>query len=914
MSKDGIYLHGKPEIILCSSLFYFRIPQGLWKDRLKKVKESGYNCIDVYFPWNFHESEKGVWDFSGQKDVALFLEMAAEEGLYVIARPGPYICSEWDGGGLPAYLFTDQEMKIRGYDEKFLTHVSRWFDQILPLLKKYEWGQQGTIISVQLENELDFYGSHLRREYISALRDMALSHELTVPLFACAGQGDLYGATGDAEGVMPACNFYPHDKDPHLEKLVWQYYQELQEKDFPLCVTETNRAHFLLRRLLSVGAKLLGPYNQVSGTDFGFTNGINNWGDPMTFLTSDYDFHGMVTPEGVRREEFYEGVLLARLIKTLGTRLAEAHPKPLTALEVSTEMPLPEAGFTQLVLPGGGSVVFLPNLGEEAYDVHLRNARVDTTMTVEQDRCPMVLYDLPLQAWNISGKINYATAELLTVKQWDDQTVMVFHTENSGEVMIQVEGKYTLTNEQGRQSEQTGDCLFSFTSQENKKISITLESGQVLTILGVSREQASRIEEVRDDHQLIFKDSPQEEEEERIFQAEWAFAENQQEELALNGFTIDEPQSMEESGFLKGYGVYTSHYENQQAKPNLGILVHGASDVVSLYTNDEFQGVSTPGGGFHYYSYKEQDAASLDLSVRTEIWGHSNFHDPRLPALKLNALKGLEDVTIVHEISPLQTGWHYLSATHVTDQKIPFTPDHHHWKKTNYGGFLTGEAFKKGYYVKEVQMDSAYTNYVLHFPGIKTPGKVFIDYECVSEINPLNPYVDISAEVKQKDSVLVIIYIEEHYGASVGSVDLMKGNRAENWKIHGFQEDDLITLGKKKQEESQGTAFPLKMEPGKTGWLTANLQKDEQDKRCYLAYPAGENVKLTAFFNGELVGRVWLPSKTRPQFTGGHQGRFYLPSPFWKDDNQFFIFVEAIEQDEAGIIREIEFSSVEEPS
>ncbi|MGO4275333.1 beta-galactosidase, partial [Paenibacillus sp. TAF58] len=298
----------------------------LWKERLNKVKAFGYNAIDVYFPWNHHESVEGTWDFTGEKDAAQFLQDAADAGLWVIARPGPYICSEWDGGALPAYLFVKENLRLRDNDPTFLRHVARWYEQILPILKKYETDQGGTIIAVQLDNELDFYPCSDPKGYISALRDLALQHGITVPLIACAGQGGLYEASGFAEGVVPTCNFYPNDQDPVFEEKVLFYREELAHRGLPLLVTETNRSHFLLRRLLSAGAKLLGPYLQASGTNFGFTNAANNWGNPLSFLTSDYDFGGMISPEGHIREEAYEGRMLHRVIQTYGTSLAEAKP------------------------------------------------------------------------------------------------------------------------------------------------------------------------------------------------------------------------------------------------------------------------------------------------------------------------------------------------------------------------------------------------------------------------------------------------------------------------------------------------------------------------------------------------------------------------------------------------------------
>ncbi|GIQ66117.1 hypothetical protein PACILC2_46850 [Paenibacillus cisolokensis] len=116
---DAVRIGGEPLILLCASLFYFRIPRLLWKERMEQLKAIGYNSIDVYFPWNYHELREGEWDFEGERDADAFLKLAAETGLWVVARPGPYICSEWDGGGLPAYLLARPNLRLRDNDARF---------------------------------------------------------------------------------------------------------------------------------------------------------------------------------------------------------------------------------------------------------------------------------------------------------------------------------------------------------------------------------------------------------------------------------------------------------------------------------------------------------------------------------------------------------------------------------------------------------------------------------------------------------------------------------------------------------------------------------------------------------------------------------------------------------------------------
>ncbi len=309
VSLDGgtLMIDGEAQVLLCSSLFYFRLPPEQWQDRLKLVRESGYRAVDVYIPWNFHETAPGVFDFSGNRDVARFLDLAADEGLYVMARPGPYICSEVDGGGLPAWLGLDPELRVRQNEPTFLAQALGWYRRVLPLLTERQHGRGGSIILLQIENELDFFDCLDRPGYMAALADAAAGAGITVPVIACAGQGDLSAATGDVPGVLPAANFYPDDSSPDIEAEVLAYQRELAARGLPLLVTETNRLHLTLRRELLAGARLIAPYLQSSGWNFGLNPSAGNWGDPGNFMTHSYDFGGYVSADGARRPEFREG-------------------------------------------------------------------------------------------------------------------------------------------------------------------------------------------------------------------------------------------------------------------------------------------------------------------------------------------------------------------------------------------------------------------------------------------------------------------------------------------------------------------------------------------------------------------------------------------------------------------------------
>ncbi|NWX92306.1 BGAL galactosidase, partial [Nothoprocta pentlandii] len=139
------------------SLHYARVPRAAWRDRLLKMSMAGLSAVQLYIPWNYHEPLPGVYDFAGERDVEAFLDLTAELGLLVILRPGPYICAEWEMGGLPAWLLWKPDIVLRSSDPDYLAAVDSWLHVLLPKMKPRLYQYGGNIISVQVENE---YGSY----------------------------------------------------------------------------------------------------------------------------------------------------------------------------------------------------------------------------------------------------------------------------------------------------------------------------------------------------------------------------------------------------------------------------------------------------------------------------------------------------------------------------------------------------------------------------------------------------------------------------------------------------------------------------------------------------------------------------------------------------------------------------------
>ncbi|MFC5447782.1 beta-galactosidase [Paenibacillus aestuarii] len=917
LSPEALRIHGKSEIVLCASLFYFRLPRGTWKDRLHKIKRFGYNAIDVYFPWNHHESEEGVWDFTGEKDVGQFLQEAAEAGLWVIARPGPYICSEWDGGALPAYLLAQAHVQLRQNDPAYLQHVARWYAQIMPIIRKYEEGQGGSVIAVQLENELDFYPCADPHGYISALRDMALQHGISVPLIACAGQGGLLEASGFVEQVVPTCNFYPNDRDPVFVEKVRTYQARLAERGYPLLVTETNRSHFLLRRLLSAGAKLLGPYLQASGTNFGFTNAANNWGNPLSFLTSDYDFHGMISPEGHIRQEAYEGRLQQRVIQTYGCSLAEAVPTASGA------------GPDRLALKHGGELLFLANVDENDAQADIASEAdapipAYSKLVAVSGHCPILPLQVPLHTWGIpgGGMLDYATAELLQVQQLDGRTLLVFHTAGEGEIRLSFEQDVRLEPGAMQEHEGTGgQVTLTFQAAEQEaRAWLHIAVDHVIEIVGMSRDRALLLESIDADGQLHIESYAQQAAEPHEPEISWALSDVDPllSMAGKGGKRIgDAVDFLEKNGIYRGFAWYTAQWAGLTANRCQGFLLHQASDVISLYAGDTYVGTIAPGGASCYLPLEDADADEYNLTARVEIWGHTNFHDTNLPALHLNSLKGLTGLTgVTHEINLMQN-WRFKQLQ-AGDEKAAYVLselDDEAWPLVSAGGWLSADQPAHHCYRKQVRLSGEADSWVLHAPGNFTYAYVYVNGYPLGQVNPLNPYVDLTPYVKRGETAQLTFFLDKTYGQISGHITLYEGIAARAWSLAGCQEEGLLQHALASQASAKPTEAhkSLKLKPGAVAWLYGELQ-DDNDGLGWRVYAVGANMKLTVFLNGHLVGRLWLPGgANRPIFRGGSDNSFYLPGAWFHNQpeaSRLVILLEAVSKDEEASLEPLRFIPV----
>lgn len=203
IGQEDFLLDGRPFVIRCGEIHFARVPKEYWRHRLQMCRALGLNSVCIYLFWNFHEWEEGVFDWEGQADVVEFCRLAQAEGLWVLLRPGPYSCAEWEMGGLPWWLVKHESINLRSRDPLFLGPAARFLIEVGRILAPQQITRGGPLLLVQVENEYGFYGHDA--EYMGAIRQTLLDAGFEVPLFACNPPAGL--KNGYREDLFQVVNF-----------------------------------------------------------------------------------------------------------------------------------------------------------------------------------------------------------------------------------------------------------------------------------------------------------------------------------------------------------------------------------------------------------------------------------------------------------------------------------------------------------------------------------------------------------------------------------------------------------------------------------------------------------------------------------------------------------------------------------
>ncbi|HTK80932.1 MAG TPA: beta-galactosidase [Bacteroidota bacterium] len=326
--KDFL-LDGKPFQIISGEMHFARIPKEYWRQRLKMARAMGLNTIATYVFWNYHEPEKGKFDFRTEsRDIAEFVRIAQEESLWVIIRPGPYACAEWEFGGYPSWLLKEKDLVVRGNDARFLDAAGAYLRELGKELVPLQVTHGGPIILVQVENEYGSFGND--KEFVGHTRDQIRSAGFDVPLFSADGPTQCRNAF--LPDVLPAINgeenpralrdtvdTFHNGKGPYFSPEFYPGWLDHWGEDHADVPAKNFIAKYDTLLMNGISVSL---YMFHGGTNFGFMNGANYGGKFQPQPTS-YDYDAPLDEAGRPTPKYFAFRDVISKYLPAGTRLPE---------------------------------------------------------------------------------------------------------------------------------------------------------------------------------------------------------------------------------------------------------------------------------------------------------------------------------------------------------------------------------------------------------------------------------------------------------------------------------------------------------------------------------------------------------------------------------------------------------------
>ena len=335
LGKSEFLLNGKPLQIISGEMHPARIPRLYWRQRIQMAKAMGCNTIAAYIFWNYHESKPGVFDFkSGNHDIGEFIKICQQEGMWVIVRPGPYVCAEWDFGGLPSYLLKIPDIKIRCMDPRYMAAAERYMVKLAAVVKPLQCTNGGPVLMMQVENEYGSYGND--KTYLETLRKIWIRNGINVPFYTADGPTAFMLEAGNIDGAAIGLDSGGSEADFDQAKKRNPNVPTFSSETYPGWLThwgekwnQPDTADLLKQvKFLLNTKRSFNLYVIHGGTNFGFTAGANAF-SPTQFqpdITS-YDYDAPINEQGRATPKYY---VLRKLISQYVKYKIPDLPKPVT--------------------------------------------------------------------------------------------------------------------------------------------------------------------------------------------------------------------------------------------------------------------------------------------------------------------------------------------------------------------------------------------------------------------------------------------------------------------------------------------------------------------------------------------------------------------------------------------------------
>ncbi|HTV46840.1 MAG TPA: beta-galactosidase [Phycisphaerae bacterium] len=416
INGQGFTINGKPVFITCGSMDYERVPPQLWADRLMRMKQAGFNTIATYIYWSFQEPHQGQFDFTGQHDLAAYLALAKQMGLYVFLRVGPYDNGEWDSGGLPVWLRFIPGLSVRDSDKPFMDALDKYFNQLLPIVAANQISKGGPVILLQLENEyflgMNGYlhkegGTDIPNPYFQYLHDKPVQMGINLPSFF----------NGIHQGYSPA-GFSPEPDGgpaPWFTSEMWTgWFNQYGPNDPPA----ERHAQQSVWRVIAYGGGGYNLFLAVGGTNFAHWN--------CDTVQSSYDFGAPIGQAGDLRSMYYNYKLANYFADSFQQLLATSR---ITGSNLSG---LPSNIFATARSSPNGTITFLENRSFQ--DIPWQ-ATPDCRITLDEGEIFPVVQNFPI---NDSFTLNESYVRIFGILNQGNTTTLVIYGDPGQQGQVQI--------------------------------------------------------------------------------------------------------------------------------------------------------------------------------------------------------------------------------------------------------------------------------------------------------------------------------------------------------------------------------------------------------------------------------------------------------------------------------------------
>jgi len=357
---------------------------------------------------------------------------------------------------------------------------------------------------------------------------------------------------------------------------------------------------------------------------------------------------------------------------------------------------------------------------------------------------------------------------------------------------------------------------------------------------------------------------------------------------------------MEDNGAYRGFALYHARIPDPRPKDGLGILLHDASDVLSLYCDGEYLGTRVPGGEHAWFPFPDSPPMEGSLLARAETWGHSNFDDPRLPSIRIGSRRGISGATLLTK-RDLLFPW-ALDRAQPAPSGIPALG--------HPGGGLTATVPARLRSSCTVAPAGSADRFFLWAEAAECATMVEVDGRSCGWIDGLHPILDLSGLLEPDREARISLTPQKWYAAeSPGAFYFAQGRAFSGWSMSRAEEPELLASADAHHAAGRDARPPLRIPPGGVAWLSAVIPSGDLSGDHALTL-RGSNVKASVFLNETLVGRLFLPSAVRPRMAGGRDDCAYLPSCWLRTgENAVRILLEAV-GDAAGLVDSITTEAV----